>query len=42
MRIHVEDKKLLIITEPKTSHFDLLKNTDSWKDSWDSMKWILS
>ena len=30
------------MTEPKTSHFDLPKNIDSWKDSWDSMKWILS
>ena len=42
MRIHIEDKKLLIITETKTSHFDLPKNVDSSKDSWNSMKWILS
>ena len=33
MRIHVEDKKLLIITEPKTSHFDLPINDDSLESS---------
>ena len=28
MELHIEDNKLVVITEPKTIHFDLPKNVD--------------
>ena len=29
MRLHIEDNKLVLITQPKTIHFDLSKDVDN-------------